>query len=499
MVVLCATGFWVATIQGIGLSPDTVAYFGMARDPLQGVGGFPPGYSLILALFNIPFADLTVAARWANTALLIVTLLLIYTVTRRATGSRFAGSIAALLVGSSPKVLGVFGGAISESAFLVWTLLTLLALAWYVESPARSAALMVAGLASGMALLTRFAGAPLVAVCWTVVWLYGPRPALQKLRQGVLATLLACLPLGLWIYYGRFVLNRGAEQSTGRELAMLGNADLSTFKQGVAELGNLFLPTAIPASIRTAVLILIVIGSALLLRRYTTLMANASQRSKRLLPLSRFPMIAALFICWYTAFLIVSVFIEANLPLTMRYMVPIYTVFIPMVTIAGFHILREAIRPEQLTRVAVMLALVLAVSMLPRGVHWGVDRFQKGAAGYASTQWRSSELIARVRLIKSGVPIYTNGPDAIILLTGRKARRIPNKIFRRSGLPNTAYRSEMETMERDLRKHHGVLVYFRTITWRFYLPDEGELQAQINLRPLHTLTDGVIYHVPIEH
>jgi 4-amino-4-deoxy-L-arabinose transferase-like glycosyltransferase len=209
----------------LGLSPDSAAYFAIANNPLTAGGVFPPGYGWLLALFNLPVDDLWVAARWTNPALLVFSLLLIFVATRIATGSHFAGALATLLVGTSSKVLPVFSAALSEPAFLAWTLLALLMLTHYCRSPSQFTVLMFAGLATGMAMLTRYAGAPLIAVCWTVVCLSGPRAVLAKLTHAALATLIALLPLAVWLSYFRFVLNMAPEQSVGRKFAFLGNAD----------------------------------------------------------------------------------------------------------------------------------------------------------------------------------------------------------------------------------------------------------------------------------
>jgi hypothetical protein len=50
-------------------------------------------------------------------------------------------------------------------------------------------------------------------------------------------------------------------------------------------------------------------------------------------------------------------------------------------------------------------------------------------------------------------------------------------------------------MRADLRENNGILVYFSTIDWRFYLPSEAELKSQLPLKVVVSAPDGTIYKV----
>jgi hypothetical protein len=97
--------------------------------------------------------------------------------------------------------------------------------------------------------------------------------------------------------------------------------------------------------------------------------------------------------------------------------------------------------------------------------------------------------------LPSGVPIYSNGYDAIYYLTSRRAILIPERIVHGTGQPNVNYDREIEKMRDDLREHNGFLVYFDTLPERWSLASESELRERLSLRLAAAESDGSIYSV----
>ena len=52
---------------------------------------------------------------------------------------------------------------------------------------------------------------------------------------------------------------------------------------------------------------------------------------------------------------------------------------------------------------------------------------------------------------------------------------------------------DLAEMGRELETKNGVLVYFNTISWRWYLPSEEELKTKLDLRLVVREQDGSIY------
>jgi len=101
-----------------------------------------------------------------------------------------------------------------------------------------------------------------------------------------------------------------------------------------------------------------------------------------------------------------------------------------------------------------------------------------------------------VTLIKNddtGVPIYSNARDALVFLTRKEVRKIPREADPILGKPNPSYRAELEAMRDDLVLHDGLVVYFDTVDWRWYLPSASDLQKELGLQVKASAADGVIY------
>ena len=111
-------------------------------------------------------------------------------------------------------------------------------------------------------------------------------------------------------------------------------------------------------------------------------------------------------------------------------------------------------------------------------------------------------MIKRIKELSSGIPIYSNGADALYLLLDKPASAIPGKedvlkvhVPDRSRRLRKEYPSELEKMRNELVAHNGVLIYLNRIKRRWYLPSEEELKRTVPLRAVETFSDGTIYQV----
>lgn len=91
--------------------------------------------------------------------------------------------------------------------------------------------------------------------------------------------------------------------------------------------------------------------------------------------------------------------------------------------------------------------------------------------------------------------IFLNGPDAIYFITGKLARPVTNRVSPLSRKINDKFESELALMKQQLQRRNGILVYFNTIAWRWYLPTEDKLQDLLPLRLIVRASDGGIYKI----
>jgi hypothetical protein len=203
--------------------------------------------------------------------------------------------------------------------------------------------------------------------------------------------------------------------------------------------------------------------------------------------------ILMIFIVGYLGVLIFTAsFVDADTVLDGRALVTVHVALIVLVCGLAWKTFESFAQKSAIRITFVALAIVFLASYSIRGTMWLLDSRQDGQ-GYASRAWKESETIAHVKNLPAGVPIYSNGYDAIFYLTRRPAIYIPEKVKHGTGRDNGNYATEVESMGRVLQEHRGVLVYFNKFPERWFLPSETELKQQLELRSVELYSDGSVY------
>ena len=474
--LIVGTLYWFGTWWGIGVRPDSVTYLGLSQvtDPQA------PGYTLLIrAWVAVSGLSPTHAAWWCNLLILFVNITLVWFCLKEGMRSTIGAALTLLLVILLPIFLYVHVTALSDSLFIALLLSSLLLLARYGETGGLLV-VVLGGIATGLALVTRFAGAPIVPAGVMFILLFSPsRPAIRMLHASLFALAAALLYLGCMALVG----GSGAA-GTGREFALLGNPSWETFRNGFDSLSSFFLPTGVPAAVR-----LVVVAGLIVFLVYAAAIyaANGIVRTRSALV----PQIMMIFAACYGAFVLISVFIEANLPFQPRYLAPLYITG----AIALAIMINGWASPARLSRLGLafaVLAGVLAAENLVRSAKMSVDHMRDGNY-YASPRWFNSPTIAFVRALGPDVTIFTNAPDAIGYLAGRPAYWIPKKFDRRTGGSQMPFAGKVAELKQTLATSKALVVYFNEIDFRFYLPSESELVTLLDLRPIKTASDGTIY------
>jgi hypothetical protein len=136
---------------------------------------------------------------------------------------------------------------------------------------------------------------------------------------------------------------------------------------------------------------------------------------------------------------------------------------------------------------AILLALWLCFP-LANVVRTTAARFRDGAGGYSIRTWRESATIAYARQVlraNADVPVYSNGPDALMELA-------------RVSVTLTPYitAGSLSDLEGKWPAEKGsVLVWFRNVTWRPYLFTLEELKEVANAVEVARFSDGSFYRV----
>ena len=262
------------------------------------------------------------------------------------------------------------------------------------------------------------------------------------------------------------------------------------------------LPKSIPVAIRGFTLCA---GALALVGGTITIFKKKSESS--LLPDGTTPLKIMSVILWIFIGLHIGIYLATNLflgkeALDDRALSCVHMAVIILGALTGFTVWR---RPKQKSWVWAILAILIlffGLSYLIRGAAWGSQTRSEGLVGYASRPWHNSTTLRKIREIPAGIPIYSNGSDAVYILTGKPSSAIPAKQhYLRIHVPDPtdrvlrSYEAELEKVKEILLQNDGVVVYFKNIGWRWYYPTEAELVEKLSLIPTDELSDGTIYRI----
>lgn len=197
--VACAALLGAAVVSrlntgGIGLTPDSFRYLGMARTLADGHGyaspfgspglppetGFPPLYPTLLAAADVAGMSVLRWAVWINAAAFAALIALVAAMVYDLSRSALATVLGAALTLTVVPLLDLYVHVWSEPAYLIWQVLALWMLARYNARGARTD-LAIAGVAASLGALTRYAGLALLPAGLIVLLAAGRRPLRTRL------------------------------------------------------------------------------------------------------------------------------------------------------------------------------------------------------------------------------------------------------------------------------------------------------------------------------
>jgi hypothetical protein len=467
-----AAGFVVimaATPHGIGLSPDSVAYIGGARNILVGEGfSMPPGnapithlapfYSFVLAGLGVTGQDPAETARWLSAALFGGNLLLIYLLALRAApgGTRspawIAAGVAAFALASRP-MWEIHLMAWTEPLFVAFALAAIWLTTKHLE--ARNVRwLGAAGAAVALAVLTRYAGLALWAALCLVPLLFQSGPVLRRVRHVALFSAIALTPFLMWAVRNFAVAGTATNRSVS--LHPVGGDRLH---EGLATVASwLMVPDDASGWAKLLALaalgLVLVLGVFLRFRREDGIGVGSAIRG-----VPRVVGVAALSAGVYLLFLLVSISTaDANTPLDQRILSPLFA-FLLIPLAFALHAWSGASERRRLGGVVAITLLCFAGLAHARMASSLFNESYREGIGFNSLRWRDSDLVRELKQLGTSEILYSNAPDAVYLHTGRAARRLPTPINKLDGNPNPNYRDELLVM-REVLENGGLFVYF---------------------------------------
>lgn len=400
---------------------------------------------------------------------------------RRATDSALGGILAAGTILTSGAMAFVFGMLYSEPPFLLFEIGALAALARWWERPLfRHVAL--AGSCVAGAWLARYVGATLL-IAGALVMLARPgQNWMRRLTMTAVFTAIGAGPIFAWDFWQTHVRHGGSARTLGWHPITMERVreGISTVASFVVPDGSIF-PHA-PKTILVVALLLVIIGIWLWLAK--------TREDRALIP--ALVGICVVFTAIYGAFLIVSISIaDSDTPLDARLLSLIAPPGAIVAAWLGSAALRdhgEALKGFTFTVVASLLTLQ------------GISSWRSEVCN-PRIVWPpgdTSPTIDALRLIPREAVIFSDGPEAIYMVSRRKTERLPFAPPEKDDmqdLEGEGFKQQLDHLQTALAPNGGWVVYWTKLWGKDPILSEDLLRAAVPINVTKRFEDGVLLHV----
>lgn len=481
------------TVNGIGLTPDSVVYISAAKSLLEGRGlfvgsepmtHFPPVYSLLISFSGLFTDNLVSSTRILHTFFYCGNAILfgfcIFISTRRNFLAMVAGI---LLFFTLPAVLKVHADAVSESPFIFFSLLTFLLLYRYLVTD-RKIYLWFSALIMGLAIATRYVGIALLPPLVIGIFLFNKSSIKTKLLTSLWSVAVAIVPITAWV-----IRNLILTSSAVNRTITFHPIDIKRIKSMIDTLHNFIFPSLENRWFNAIELVLVT-----MIFLYLAIVV-IRKRSEYSIDNNQVWFFASMGSAFFISFILVLIssisFIDASTSMNERILLP---AFLPLL-ISAFALvdLFAQLTKSRLVIPIFLVCMVFITRMkIPETIQTA-KRMQNNGMGFNAVRWNESLTINEIKKLTSETKIYSNGFDAINIKTGRRSFSFPRKFNPVSTLMNKDYPVEMDAMCREVNNGTALIIYLDEVDWREYLPDEAEvIQACVPALIMDT-SDGAIY------
>lgn len=498
-----------ATRYGPGVGGDATIYLTTARGMLSGIGpGWieadgtfrllpytPPFYPLTLSGLGLLVKDLVAGARWLNVVWFGATILLTGAYFFRATRRLWLAVLLAGAVAASPVLVGVEVWAMSESLFILLGAAGLFTLLEYLASP-RKSTLLAAAVLCGLAFLTRYSGASLLAAGALAMVLLGRgddrrirlRLGRQELGEAVLFGIIAALPTLIWMVIGYAITGTISSRS-----GQPPSAYWQRFLETGPALQEIYLFWLVPDSVSARLPGILqaaawIVPLALLVVLVWLLAGRAKTADRPTGPTSmRLAALFGLFVLVYLVVLtLVQVFTYPPVTLASRMLAPAHLAVLVLL-FALLHLAldllwgnsRLALGLVYLVFAGLVGSYVLRSALISRDYH-------ASGIGYNALAWRTSTAVSLAGKLPESVPLISNETTALMFLAGRPAYALQEIYQDQPQEPFTVYGTGEDAAQRAFREEGAALVLFKA-----NLADDFAMYGDRAAERLEELTRGL--------
>ena len=505
------------TNHGVGLMVDSLTHTSTAESLLRGEGfvtawnsspqqGQPPLYALWLSLFvTLDTANrysITEYAGYAGAVVFGLTVLASVVWVAVKVRSRIIVIIGGGICAFSPFLGDLFSLALTETLFILVTVLALLTLDKFLTSDKRSI-LILAAVFSASAWLTRHMGVTVIVSSILVLMTRGGLIFRQKFNSIVVYSSIAILPSSLWMFRNYIVLGQLSERRWSTGFGWITSLNLASSEMtkwlvgttGLNYLNRLSRILGIDAELLRIVFlgfVVVFVGLSLTYLYHKDIRIG-----------TRGLIVPVLFISVYSVVLTVSL-ILTDIDVEMRYLSPIC---IPIV-VAAMVILGqyydyiiptdrsiELPSPKQ-TRTRNKLTFIIIASLslhlvlVVSSSYGQIQSWKRQGFGYSSKPWTDSETIRYLRSNPISGQIYSNEARAVYTHINVSEGVEVHFNQLQAELPEEARYWVDGAHDKNLEMY---VIWFHG--WRPFIPtryDFTQLISLLNLEITMSLEDGVV-------
>jgi 4-amino-4-deoxy-L-arabinose transferase-like glycosyltransferase len=436
---------------------------------------------MLAALSWLAHIDLLSAARWLSAWLFGINTTLLGVASWRILRSPGFGLTSGLLALTFAPMVALHQMALSEPLYMCLGLSAFLFILRDLRTP-NTVWLLLAGIATGLAFLTRYAGAGLVLAGALSLLLFGRKTRRLALTDAFAYSALSCLPVAAWLLRNHLQSGSASDFLNGKTLNLAATFD--TILAGINTGSTWFFPGAVPPALRIAAGGAIVLGVVAV---YLYCLSSRRGDSGR----DHLPLVGGIFaICNLLVLLATVLVLDGTTPLDDRLLLPL---FAPLILLLFWTLqrARQGAVGGLIRLLPSACVLLLLATNVPRSVK-SLLRTARFGRGYAAQQWQDSALVAQLRMTPGEIPIYTTLPSAIRFLTKQPVRQLPNTYSPRTERKNENYEREMSSLFRESQNPGIAIVYFKSSVNRWYMP-EAELVHALDLTLLSSDDQGSLY------
>jgi hypothetical protein len=305
----------------------------------------------------------------------------------------------------------------------------------------------------------------------------------KKVRHAAIFTAVAATPAAIWLIRNYTL--------SGTFTGPRASSSFSLF-ENISLLFRYILRFYFPAAISRHPVFVILLVIISILSAYYIISSPTLRRGERASPVGPLMLFAALYLIMLT----VTSSIIAYDRISLRLLSPVYIpLTLSLIFLLKMMIDRYNSRSAQIIPyyfLAAVIVLLCIMNSFRTGLRY--VSFHNAGAGYSGSSWTMSDTVqylTRNRSEISGLPLYTNDPDAAYILAGIIAERIPReRRYNSKEVVNTidGLRGRWPPEER------AHLVWFDKSQSRF-LFNLDEIERIADLRLISRFKDGAVYSV----